>query len=67
MDASSRRTINGHIFHQVTTPFTAGLLDIVCLLEEVNRIYSSQYAAMNLTNHLPLSQKEEASESIVFT
>lgn len=37
--------------------FTADLLNMVCLLEEINIIYSSQDAAINPTTYLSLSQK----------
>lgn len=47
------------------TPFIAGLLDMVRLLEEII-IYSGQYAAINLISYFSLSQTEETPESIAF-
>lgn len=46
--------------------FTADLLRMVCLLEEINIIYSSQDAAINPTTYFSFSKKETP-ESIVFT
>lgn len=57
---------NGHRLSWVMALFTADLQNLVCLLEEINIIYSSQDAAINPTTYLSLSQKETP-EPIAFT